>query len=242
MGIDPNLSRSTSYVAEVLFSTIPPGHKIPSTDTATRAGSLALLLYALVAFTSGAVLPWLSTLGNKPFVEKYVSRTSKKGRAVRVLLAKMTPRNFWTLGLALYAIGILATFWVRTVAQAMVVVAFLGVPWSINCWVRAAYLFGFVSRLSLLLSQVPFALVMESIRELQPTPTATTFSSPAPTPALPPSTPTKRSYSPPAQPFRASLPPLDTSRDRTAASLTECSPLITASSRTRGSSNPSTLR
>lgn len=130
---------STTYVAEVLYSTIPPGQHAPSSDTATRAGALALLLYALVAFTSGALLPWLSTLGRKPFTERRVSRTSKFGRSVRRILCLLSPRNFWTLGLTVYAVLAACTFGVITVRDATTLVAFFGIPWSINCWVSRSF-------------------------------------------------------------------------------------------------------
>ena len=48
----------------------------------------------------------------------------------------MTPRNFWGVGLAVYAGLMGATFWVNTVGAAMIIVALLGIPWAVNCWVR----------------------------------------------------------------------------------------------------------
>ncbi|KAK4049935.1 hypothetical protein OIV83_003759 [Microbotryomycetes sp. JL201] len=102
----PFLFYSTSYVTEVLYSTIPRRQELPSADTATRAGSRALLLYAIVALCSGAFLPWLTTLGESTFFNAHCSRTSKKGRLVRRTLTLFTPRNFWSMGLLLYFIGI----------------------------------------------------------------------------------------------------------------------------------------
>jgi solute carrier family 45 protein 1/2/4 len=221
-------SLSTTYIAEILYSSLPPGQDEPSADTATRVGSRALLLYALVAFTSGAILPWLSTLGRKPFVNR-LSRTSTTGRTIRCLLALLTPRNFWTIGLALYSVGMVMTFWVSTVRGATAVIAFLGVPWSINCWVGFIPLsFRPTHDRPFLLAQVPFALVMESVRELQ----ATSIPSPPPSSQSPsPNSHFKSSSSGGfTQPFRANIrqPSFHRSpaRARVAASLDECSPLV----------------
>lgn len=130
--------RSTTWVAEVFYAAIPIGTPPPSSDTATRAGSLALLLFAIVAFLSGSFLPWLSTLGRKPFIAR-LSHTSRKARAFRGSLCLLTPRNFWTMGLAMYALCMIGTFWVKSVHGAMVIIALLGVPWAINCWVRLLF-------------------------------------------------------------------------------------------------------
>lgn len=84
-----------------------------------------------------------------------------------------------------------ATFWATSVRGATAVVALVGVPWAITCW-------------------VPFALVMESIREVeaeraaQSVPVSPTLDAPS---SPPPSSPTARQ---PAQralrtPFRSSL-------------------------------------
>ncbi|KAK4046957.1 hypothetical protein OIO90_006375 [Microbotryomycetes sp. JL221] len=145
----PFLFYSTSYVTEVLYSTIPPDQDLPSTDTATRAGSLALLLYAIVAFSAGTILPLLTTLGYRPLINRRISRHSTKGRFLRRLLTLLSLRNMWTMGLLMFSFGILMTFWVRDVRGATFVIAFLGVPWAINSW-------------------IPFALVMECVRDMTP--------------------------------------------------------------------------
>lgn len=124
---------STTWVAEVIYASIPPGQPLPSPDTATRAGSLALLNYALVALATGSILPWLSTLGRRPLISSM--KPSLRSRAIIKTLMLLTPRNFWTAGLVLYAIIMVGTFFVSTLEGAMFVVAALGIPWAINCWV-----------------------------------------------------------------------------------------------------------
>jgi solute carrier family 45 protein 1/2/4 len=57
MGWFPFLFYSTTYVAEVMAKEV--GHT-PDIDKATRAGSLALLIYSFVAIIAGTLLPYLS--------------------------------------------------------------------------------------------------------------------------------------------------------------------------------------
>ncbi|BGP51627.1 hypothetical protein JCM10450v2_007577 [Rhodotorula kratochvilovae] len=139
----PFLFYSTTYVAEAFYASLPRGTPPPSADTATRAGSFALLIYALVSLAAGTVLPYLTTLAYS-----FPSLPARVGPVGRWLLSELTPRNAWTFGLAWYAGCMLATFWADGVRGATVVVALAGVPWAITCW-------------------VPFALVMESIREVE---------------------------------------------------------------------------
>ncbi|SCV73123.1 BQ2448_7048 [Microbotryum intermedium] len=218
----PFLFYSTSYVAEVLYASLPPDQDEPSTDTATRAGSLALLLYALVSLVSGSLLPWLTTLGRRKFIDKTLSRTSKKGRIMRHLLASMTPRNMWTFGTTLYAFAMVATFWVKTVHGAMSIVAFCGISWAVQCW-------------------VPFALVMESIREIDPTTPTNESRVPSVQDARTPSHPPSRSmygstYSKRGSNESFTPPPFahpSSQRERVRQGLAECSPLLSGAEGSR---------
>lgn len=124
------LPRSTTYVAEELYASLPKGAPIPSSDDATRSGSFALLLYSLVSLVAGTVIPFLTHLATT-----YPSLPSRVGPAGRWLLARMTPRNAWTVGLAWYAACMVLTFFLNGLKGATAVVAISGVPWAITCWV-----------------------------------------------------------------------------------------------------------
>ncbi|OCF30813.1 solute carrier family 45, member 1/2/4 [Kwoniella heveanensis BCC8398] len=70
MGWFPYLFYSTTYVAEVMTHEL--GHQ-PDIDKATRAGSLALLIYSFVAIIAGTLLPYLNARDRrllKPMSEK----------------------------------------------------------------------------------------------------------------------------------------------------------------------------
>ncbi|GAA5972190.1 hypothetical protein JCM8115_007152 [Rhodotorula mucilaginosa] len=158
----PFLFYATTYVAEELYASLPDdGTPLPSLDAATRSGSFALLLYSLVSLAAGSLLPFLTHLAQPPSPSSSQHRhqqwrrtlPARVGRPGRYLLQKMTPRNFWTIGLGWYAACMALTFWLKGLKGATTVVALAGVPWAITCW-------------------VPFALVMESIHELESARTA----------------------------------------------------------------------
>ncbi|KAJ9096390.1 hypothetical protein QFC21_005212 [Naganishia friedmannii] len=70
MGWFPYLFYSTTWVGEVMATEL--GHE-PDTDEATRAGSLALLIYSFVAIVAGTILPYLAARDHrllKPESEK----------------------------------------------------------------------------------------------------------------------------------------------------------------------------
>ncbi|GAA6059941.1 hypothetical protein JCM10212_003081 [Sporobolomyces blumeae] len=184
----PFLFYATTYVAETLYSSIPRGQPLPSPDDATRAGSLALLIYAIVSLSVGTFLPWLTSLGDKPFVQERVSFSTKTGRAIRWVLSMITMTNCWTMGLWAYVLGTAGTFLVTGPNGAMAFVAFQGFSWAVTCW-------------------VPFALVMEYIRELGNSSTSTSdrSGSSSPTSSSAPASPSVHapSSSRPQQPFRA---------------------------------------
>ncbi|GAA5843336.1 hypothetical protein JCM11251_007290 [Rhodosporidiobolus azoricus] len=144
----PFLFYSTTYISESLYASRPPstpGHprNPPSADEATRLGSFALLLYALVSLFSSILIPYVTTLGTH-----YPSLPRRVGPLGRFVLSKLTPRKCWTVGLVWYAVLMASTFWIKGVKGSMAIVTLAGVPWAITCW-------------------VPFALVMEAIRDLE---------------------------------------------------------------------------
>lgn len=123
--------RSTTYVAEAYTASLPPGVAPPSPDTATRAGSFALLIYAIVSLAAGTLLPYLTTLGTS-----FPSLPSRVGRIGRWVLCALSLRNLWTFSLGWFAACMGMTFWVESVRGTTTVVALVGVSWAVTCWVR----------------------------------------------------------------------------------------------------------
>ncbi|BGP19639.1 hypothetical protein JCM10213v2_007734 [Rhodosporidiobolus nylandii] len=136
--------RST-YVSDVLALSSSTSL---SSDSSARAGSLALLLYALVSLFFASLLPWLTLLGNHPRILRFLRRGGAGRRGMARILSAATLRNFWTAGLVMHAAIMAGTFWVDTVEGATVIIALMGVVWSIGGW-------------------VPYALVLEAVREYE---------------------------------------------------------------------------
>lgn len=61
-------------------------------------------------------------------------------------------RNVWTFALVLFFVLMMSTFFITTVWQATVMIALVGICWAVACW-------------------VPFAMMMEFLKELEPRPT-----------------------------------------------------------------------
>ncbi|CAG8463563.1 6417_t:CDS:2 [Ambispora leptoticha] len=95
--------------------------------TAVRYGSLCLLLYSIVSFFAGIVLPQLTP-------DSYPTRNP------------FTIYNIFTVSNLIVAVLAFLTFIVSTVNQAMVLMAVLGIPWAAAMWVPYALVGEFVSR------------------------------------------------------------------------------------------------
>ncbi|WVF66722.1 hypothetical protein IAT40_001464 [Kwoniella sp. CBS 6097] len=178
MGWFPYLFYSTTYVAEVMTHEL--GHQ-PDIDKATRAGSLALLIYSFVAIIAGTLLPYLNARDRrllKPMSEKlrdgetnndesededdvemeriremvqqWKAEAAREGRPLKLPRMPFMLRNIWTAGLALFGILMGTTFFITTVWQATVMIALVGICWAIACW-------------------VPFAIIMEFLKEMDDT-------------------------------------------------------------------------
>lgn len=89
-----------------------------------------------------------SNLAGSPDPELPSAQPSARLSWHRRLSCGITLRTLWTFGSGSFAILMCATFFVRTVTEATVVIALVGVPWSIASW-------------------VPFAMVMEFVHEAE---------------------------------------------------------------------------
>lgn len=84
-----------------------------------------------------------------PHDPEHLEALSRTKRIVRGLTQGLTLRTFWTLAsIAFASLMLIGTAWASTVGQATVVIALVGVPWSIAAW-------------------APFAMVGEFVREAE---------------------------------------------------------------------------
>ncbi|UZJ55304.1 hypothetical protein CBS101457_004624 [Exobasidium rhododendri] len=162
MGWFPFLFYASQWVIEIRQGEKGTSSSGSVDDEAAEKGSFALLMFATVSLVSGTVLPYfalsnssnsrsiyLSGLegeslpdGDDAFTQRQAGKPSRKSW-------KLTLRTIWTISLVLYSLqAAVLTFAVQTTKQAIVLLASIGIPWAVACW-------------------VPFALVMESVREAE---------------------------------------------------------------------------
>ncbi|CAD6576865.1 MAG: hypothetical protein TREMPRED_001789 [Tremellales sp. Tagirdzhanova-0007] len=182
MGWFPFLFYSTTYVAEVMANELG---REPDIDKATRAGSLALLIYSFVAIVAGTVLPYLASRDRrllKPATEKNVvdedededeedgelerirdmvkqwkAEAARNGRPMKLPTMPFMLRNIWTAGLLLFAAVMASTFFITKVWQATIAIAIVGICWAIACWALHSSSFRLLDALS---------IIMEFLKEM----------------------------------------------------------------------------
>jgi len=78
----------------------------------------------------------------RAMVRSWKAEAARMGRPLHLPTMPFMLRNVWTAGLLLFGLLMMSTFFVKTVWQATVLVALVGISWAIACW-------------------VPFAIIME---------------------------------------------------------------------------------
>ncbi|OLL26943.1 General alpha-glucoside permease [Neolecta irregularis DAH-3] len=119
IGWFPFLIYCTAWIGQiyVLEHASQNGHASdPDWDKATRTGSFALLLYALVALLSSIVLP------------TFVAPDGI------IAIKGLTLSRLWTLTMGIFAVCMFSTFFITTVSGATIMVSFCGIPWALTLW------------------------------------------------------------------------------------------------------------
>ncbi|EIW82085.1 MFS general substrate transporter [Coniophora puteana RWD-64-598 SS2] len=170
MGWFPFLFYSTTYVGQIMAYETKTD---PDPDVATRAGEFAMLIYSLVAVGAGVLLPHLARRDTRLLpregetadtarrrmrndINNWKADAAARGKTFRLPPLPLTLRNIWTGALLLFTLITFSTFFISTVAQATAAISLVGICWAVACW-------------------VPFAIIMELLKELQaPSPGPTT--------------------------------------------------------------------
>ncbi|KAL4399030.1 sucrose:proton symporter [Malassezia pachydermatis] len=140
----PFLFYGTTFVLDMA-----EGKSKRKTERAEKHGSLALLVFAIIAFVCGLVLPSLSIAG-KVDVDHHIAAQDMVDDSVSMPRPPPAhPRGLclhtiWTIGALVQALLLMACFFVRTEKQAMLVLMLLGIPWSVWMWVPYAMIGEFV--------------------------------------------------------------------------------------------------
>ncbi|TDL29430.1 MFS general substrate transporter [Rickenella mellea] len=163
MGWFPFLFYATTYVGQVLAKQM---NAEPDLEVATRAGYLALLIFSIVAVVAGTFLPRLTHRDTRllahdgddeeedaeltrlrDMVQQWRAEAVREGKPLKLPRMPFMLRNIWTAALVLYTLITFSTFYITTVAGAMVAIALTGICWAVACW-------------------VPFAIIMEFLKEM----------------------------------------------------------------------------
>lgn len=131
IGYFPMLFYSSTYVGTLYKQSAHPGEVTTPEleEEATRRGSQALLVFAVVSLAGNFLLPYLST-------STYSADTVPKHHRIpgRWLRPNLTVSQLWTAGHVVFVLATLSTFFIRTAGQATVFVGVLGIPWSVALW------------------------------------------------------------------------------------------------------------
>ncbi|KAG2186913.1 hypothetical protein INT44_003140 [Umbelopsis vinacea] len=128
MGWFPFLFYSTEWVSEIYFQTHPTDGSNPDEwARGTRAGSFAMLCYAITSVAAGVILPMLAT---------------KDGASKHSIFSL---KNIYTFGHVISAIALLSSFYVETVTGATIVLTTMGIPWAIVLWIPFSLVGEYVS-------------------------------------------------------------------------------------------------
>ena len=125
------LTTNLKYLAD-LYISLSNAEKVETNESlrtdATRKASFAALAFAVVALTTAVFLAFL------------VSRTSMRPRHIQshapdhgTLLVTL-----WLFGHLLFVLAMLATIYANTVAQGTVLIATIGISWTLTAWVPFA--------------------------------------------------------------------------------------------------------
>ncbi|KAG9317437.1 hypothetical protein JVU11DRAFT_1637 [Chiua virens] len=176
MGWFPFLFYSTTYIGQVMAYELG---REPDLEVATRTGEFAMLLYSIVAVIAGAVLPFLarrdpSLLPEEGDDEETHTRRLRirlhrmreealaSGKSLQLPWKPILLRDIWMGAMVLFMILMLSSFFISTVPGAIAMISLVGICWSVTCW-------------------VPFAIIMEFLKEMTQSPgTTTTSRLPAP--------------------------------------------------------------
>ncbi|KAF9226586.1 MFS general substrate transporter [Gyrodon lividus] len=162
MGWFPFLFYSTTYVGQVMAYQL--GQE-PDIEIATRTGEFAMLIYSIVAVIAGVILPYLARRDPRLFPEegddeqrhtqrlrlvlhRWREESLSTGKALRLPRQALLLRDIWTGAMLLFTVLMLSSFWISTVSGAIAMISLVGICWSVACW-------------------VPFAIIMEFLKEMK---------------------------------------------------------------------------
>jgi solute carrier family 45 protein 1/2/4 len=144
-------------------------------EAGTRHGSVAMLWFAIVTFVSSVLLPFIvspkfkapdalnpetapmTAIGGsmssssliKPTVAGRLYRQlqdATSGSLARIQISSLTLRRLWLYSHILFAVCMLLTFFVSSVAWATALIGLVGIPWAVTMWAPFALISAEISK------------------------------------------------------------------------------------------------
>ncbi|KAI8338453.1 major facilitator superfamily domain-containing protein [Chlamydoabsidia padenii] len=114
LGWFPFLIYSSTWVSGLYYQEHPEDRTLGNWEKGTRAGSFALLIYAIVAMVSGIVFPWLTN-------KRYLSM-----------------KTVYTGSHLIYGITMIFSYWIQSVMGATAAIGIVGISWACSMWIPYA--------------------------------------------------------------------------------------------------------
>jgi solute carrier family 45 protein 1/2/4 len=145
-------------------------------EAGTRHGSVAMLWFSIVTFVASVLLPFIvspaykepdafnpetapmTPIGGSISGSGFIQKTTVVGRfyrqlqdatdgcLTRVQISSLTLRRLWLYSHILFAVCMLLTFFVSSVAWATALIGLVGIPWAITMWAPFALISAEISK------------------------------------------------------------------------------------------------
>ncbi|PYH63871.1 putative sucrose transporter [Aspergillus vadensis CBS 113365] len=130
---------ATTYIGQLYVNPIFEKHQDLSDDEinklwedATRIGTLAMLVNALVSFAASIILPMLVVPSERQTAAE--ANTSSSSLRLKLRIPGLSLRRAWLLSHCLFAICMFSTFFVSSPGQASVMTGVIGIAWAVTAW------------------------------------------------------------------------------------------------------------
>ncbi|TVY50887.1 General alpha-glucoside permease [Lachnellula cervina] len=158
VGFFPQLFYSSSYVGDIYvqpYLEANPNMTPVEIDhlyaKATRVGTFALLIYAIVSLSTNMLLPFVvapsydqPSLSSRSSQKSYSTRTSRF--LDKLVIPWLTLRRAWLLSHCVFAACMFSTLLVRSIGGATAIVGIVGIPWALTLWAPFAIISAEVSK------------------------------------------------------------------------------------------------
>ncbi|PBP28734.1 general alpha-glucoside permease [Diplocarpon rosae] len=159
VGFFPQLFYSSSYVGDIYVQpyllqnpNMTPAEIDKLYETATRMGTRALLVYAIVSLATNVFLPFLiapsyDAASYESSTDSQRSYTTRLSRFLDALVIPwLTLRRAWLIAHLIFATCMFSTLIVRSIAAATALIGIVGIPWALTLWAPFAIISAEISK------------------------------------------------------------------------------------------------